>query len=132
MAATTSQGKNFTLFMVGLTAICAGIAFFDSGRGFAKVALLVGAVTSLRSLSWGFFKIKPLEGKTGAGPQPAVMKLIGVAVVLAGWLFVLFGLHLTAGVGARMVTSIVGFAISIAGIFFVLVPAVNKNAIWKA
>ena len=27
MAATTSQGKEFTLFMVGLTAVCAGIAF---------------------------------------------------------------------------------------------------------
>lgn len=129
MAATTSQGKNFTLFMVGLTAVCAGIAFFDSGV--AKLALLVGAVIVAISL-WGFFKIKPLEGKTGSGPQPAVMKLIGVAVVLAGWLFVLLGLHITAGVGARMVTSIVGFAVSIAGIFFVLVPAVNKNAIWKA
>jgi hypothetical protein len=129
MAATKSQGRDFTLFMVGLTAVCAGIAFSDSGAG--KLALVVGAVALIASL-WGFFKIKPLEGKTGAGPQPAVMKLIGVAVVLAGWLFVLFGLHMTASVGARMTTSIVGFAISIAGIFFVLVPAVNKNAIWKA
>ena len=60
------------------------------------------------------------------------MKLIGVAVVLLGWLIVLFGLHMTASVGARMVTSIVGFAISLAGIFFVLAPAVSKNAIWKA
>jgi hypothetical protein len=105
------------------------IAFFDSGT--AKVALIAGAAVLAFSL-WGFFRIKPLEGKTGEGPQPAVMKLMGVAVVLAGWLFVLFGLHMTAGVGARMVTSIVGFTISIAGIFFVLVPAVNKNAIWKA
>ncbi len=129
MAATKSQGRDFTLFMVGLTAICAGIAFSDSGTG--KLALVVGAIALIASL-WGFFKIKPLEGKTGAGPQPAVMKLIGVAVVLAGWLFVLFGLHMTASVGGRMTTSIVGFAISIAGIFFVLVPAANKNAIWKA
>jgi hypothetical protein len=129
MAASTSQGRNFTFFMTGLTAVCAGIAFFDSGT--AKVALIAGAAVLAFSL-WGFFRIKPLEGKTGEGPQPAVMKLMGVAVVLAGWLFVLFGLHMTAGVGARMVTSIVGFTISIAGIFFVLVPAVNKNAIWKA
>ena len=42
MAATKSQGKDFTLFMVGLTAVCAGIAFFSSGAG--KVALVVGAV----------------------------------------------------------------------------------------
>jgi hypothetical protein len=129
MAATKSQGRNFALFMAGLTAVCAGIAFSDSG--IAKVVLLVGAVVLAISL-WGLFKIKPLEGKTGGGAQPAVMKLIGVAVVLGGWLFVLLGLHLAAGVGARMVTSIVGFAVSIAGIFFVLVPAVNKNAIWKA
>ena len=32
MAATKSQGKNFTLFMAGLTAVCAGIAFFSIGR----------------------------------------------------------------------------------------------------
>ncbi|MGA3133328.1 MAG: hypothetical protein ABSD59_21215 [Terracidiphilus sp.] len=129
MAATKSQGTNFTLFMAGLTAVFAGIAFFDSGA--AKLALIVGSVAVVVSL-WGFFKIKPLEGKTGGGPQPAVMKLIGVAVVLGGWLFVLFGLHLTAGVGGRLVTSIVGLAVSLAGIFFILVPAVNKNAIWKA
>jgi uncharacterized membrane protein len=129
MGATTSQGKYLTLFMAGLTAVCSGIAFFDSGA--AKVALIAGLIACAVSL-WGFFKVKPLEGKTGAGPQPAVMKLIGVVVVLGGWLFVLLGLHLAASVGARMTTSIVGLVISLAGIFFVLVPAANKNAIWKA
>jgi hypothetical protein len=129
MAATKSQGKDLTLFMAGLTAVCAGIAFSTSGAG--KVALVLGAVAVVAAL-WGFFKIKPLEGKTGIGPQPAVMKLIGVAVVLLGWLTVLFGLHVTASVGGRMVTSIVGLAISLSGIFFVLAPAVSKNAIWKA
>jgi hypothetical protein len=129
MAATKSQGKDLTLFMAGLTAVCAGIAFFSSGAG--KAALILGAVVVAIAL-WGFFKVKHLEGETGGGPQPAVMKLIGVAVALAGWLFVLIALHLTASVGARMVTSIVGFAISLSGIFFVLAPAVSKNAIWKA
>ena len=129
MAATKSQGKDFTLFMAGLTAVCAGIAFSSSGAG--KVALVLGGVAVVVAL-WGFFKIKPLEGKTGGGTQPAVMKLIGVAVVLLGWLTVLFGLHLTASISGRMTTSIVGLAISLAGIFFVLAPAVNKNAIWKA
>jgi hypothetical protein len=128
MAATKSQGKSLTLFMAGLTAVCAGIAFSTSGAG--KVALILGAVAVAIAL-WGFFKIKPLEGKTGIGPQPAVMKLIGVAVVLGGWLFVLFGLHLASSVGGRMTTSIVGFAISLAGICYVLAPAVSKNAIWK-
>jgi len=129
MAATKSQGSRFTLFMAGLTTLCAGIAFSDTGGG--KSALVVGLVAVVASL-WGFFKIKPLEGETGNGPQPAVMKLIGVAVVLGGWLFVLFGLHLTAGIGGRLFTSIVGFAVSLAGICFILAPAVNKNAIWKA
>ncbi|MGB6309526.1 MAG: hypothetical protein WBF89_17205 [Steroidobacteraceae bacterium] len=128
MAATKSQGKSLTLFMAGLTAVCAGIAFFSSGA--AKVALVLGLGAVVVSL-WGLFKIKPLEGQTGIGPQPAVMKLAGVAVVLLGWLTVLFGLHITASVGGRMMTSIVGLAISLAGIFFVLAPAVSKNAIWK-
>lgn len=129
MAATKSQGKEFTLFMAGLTAACAGIAFFSSGAG--KVALILGLAAVLVSL-WGFFKIKPLEGKTGTTPQPAAMKLIGIAVVLGGWLLVLFGLHLTASVGGRLVTSVLGFCISLFGICFILAPAVNKNAIWKA
>jgi tetrahydromethanopterin S-methyltransferase subunit C len=129
MAATKSQGSQFTLFMVGLTAVCAGIAFFDSGV--AKVALIAGAVVLAISL-WGLFKIKPLEGKTGGTPQPAVMKLIGVVVVAGGWLFVLFGLHMTSSVGGRMVTSIIGFVVSLIGICYVLAPAVNKNAIWKS
>jgi hypothetical protein len=129
MAATKSQGKDFTTLMAGMTAVCAGIAF--SSSGFGKVALVLGAVAVVVAL-WGFFKIKPLEGKTGGGPQPAVMKLIGLAVVLLGWLTVLFGLHLTASLGGRMTTSILGFAISLAGICFVLAPAVSKNAIWKA
>jgi hypothetical protein len=129
MAATKSQGKQFTLFMAGLTAVCAGIAFSSSGA--AKLVLILGAVAVAVAL-WSFFKIKPLEGKTGTTPQPAVMKLLGVAVVLGGWLFVLFGLHLTAGVSGRLITSIVGFAVSLAGICFILAPAVSKNAIWKA
>ncbi len=129
MAATKSQGTNFTLFVAGLTAVCAGIAF--SSSDVAKVVLIVGVVALVVSL-WGFFKIKPLEGKTGGGPQPAVLKLIGVAVVLGGWLFVLYGLHLTASVGGRLVTSIVGFAVSLIGICYILAPAVSKNAIWKA
>lgn len=129
MAATTSQGRKFTLFMLGLTAACAGIAFFSSGM--AKVALALGLVAVAVSF-WGFFKIKPLEGKTAGGAQPAVMKLIGLAVVVAGWLIVLFGLHMSAGVGGRMLTSIVGLAISLIGICYVLAPASSKNAIWKA
>jgi heme/copper-type cytochrome/quinol oxidase subunit 4 len=129
MAATKSQGRAFTLFMAGITATCAGIAFFTTGSG--KLACFIGLAVLVISLVY-FFKIKSQEGKVANGAQPAVMKLIGVVVVLGGWLFVLYGLHLTASVGGRLVTSILGFLISIAGIFYILAPAVNKNAIWKA
>ena len=127
MAATKSQGKAFTLFMAGMTAT-APESPISIGRG--KVACFIGLAVLILSLVC-FFKIKPDEGKA-AGAQPAVMKLIGIAVVAGGWLFVLFGLHLTASVGGRLVTSILGFVISIAGIFYILAPAVSKNAIWKA
>jgi hypothetical protein len=129
MAATKSQGSAFTLFMAGLTAACAGIAYFTVGSG--KVSLVLGLIAVVYSL-FSFIKLKPLEGKVALGAQPAVAKLAGIVVVLLGWLVVLFGLHVTAGVGGRMVTSVVGLAISLAGIFFILAPAASKHAIWKA
>lgn len=129
MAATKSQGSAFTLFMAGLTAACAGIAYFTVGSG--KLALILGLIAVAYSL-FSFTKAKVEEGKVALGAQPAVTKLAGVVVVLLGWLVVLFGIHVTAGVSGRMVTSIVGLLISLAGICFILAPAASKNAIWKA
>jgi hypothetical protein len=129
MAATKSQGSAFTLFMAGLTAACAGIAYFTVGSG--KVSLILGLIAVVYAL-FKFAKIKPEEGKVALGPQPAVAKLAGLVVVLLGWLIVLFGLHVTAGVGGRLAASVVGLAISLAGIFFILAPAASKHAIWKA
>ncbi len=129
MAATKSQGKSFTLFMAGITAAMAGIAYSTTGVGI--VALLVGLAAIIVAFV-GFIKLKPLEGHTAAGAQPAVLKLIGVGVTLLGWLVVLFGLHLTAGVGGRLFTSILGLAISLVGACYLLPAASSKNAIWKA
>ena len=129
MAATKSQGRAFTLFMGGLTAATAGIAFFSSGSG--KAALVLGLVVLAYSL-FRFLKIKPEEGKVALGTQPAVMKLIGVALAVAGWLVVLFGLHLTASVSGRMTTTLIGFAVTLVGVLYVLPSAASKNAIWKA
>ena len=112
MAATKSQGRAFTLFMSGLTAACAGIAYLSSGSG--KVAIFVGLAVVVSFVL--FLKLKPMEGKIAVGAQPAVMKLIGVAVVLLGWVTVLYGLHLTASVSGRMATTIIGFAISLVGV----------------
>jgi hypothetical protein len=129
MAANKQQGQSFGIFLVGLTVACAG--FMDPSGGAGKVALAVGVVLLAISL-WQFMKIKPLEGKVANGAQPAVMKLVGVAVTVLGWLVVLFGLHLTASVSGRMVTTIVGLIISLVGVCGILPSACNKNAIWKA
>ena len=129
MAATKSQGRDFTLFMAGLTAVCAGIAFFSSGA--AKVALVLGLVAVV-AISLGVLQDQASRGqdrRRRATRRDEADRRGGGA---GGWLFVLFGLHLTASVGGRMVTSILGFAISLAGICYVLAPAVSKNAIWKA
>ena len=129
MAATTSQGKSFTVFMVGITVTAAGLAFIASGIG--KVALVAG----LAIIGYSFFKffmIKPLEGPPAEGKQPALLKLAGLVLALGGWLVVLVGTHLTPGVSGRMATTFLGLAISLFGILVILPIAANKNAIWKA
>ena len=127
MAANRQQGMSFGLFLVGLTVFCAGFL----GGGLGNVALVVGIV--LLALSFfQMFKIKPLEGKTAGTPQASGMKLVGSIVCALGWLVVLFGLHISSGVGGRMATTIVGIVISLVGICVILPAACNKNAIWKA
>jgi hypothetical protein len=129
MAANKQQGQWFGLFLSGLTVACAGMAGYSSNIG--KTALVLGVVILAASF-WKFLKLKPLEGKIALGSQPAVVKLVGILVTVFGWLVVLFGLHLTSGVGGRMVLSIVGLIISLIGIGVILPAACNKNAIWKA
>ena len=129
MAANKQQGQSFGLFLVGLTATCAGIYGISSGIG--KVVLAAGLVVLAVSLLQ-FIRIKPLEGRIASGAQSAGMKAVGVLVTVAGWLLALFGLHLVSGVGGRMVFAILGLAVSLIGVVFILPAACNKNAIWKA
>ena len=129
MAATTSQGKSFALFLAGLTVATAGLAYVASGAG--KLALVVGLAIVAVAFAV-FLKIKPLEGKIADGSQPALLKLMGLGVVLAGWLIVLFGLHLTANVAGRMTTTLIGLLVSLVGAIGILPVAANKNAIWKS
>ncbi len=129
MAATKSQGKAFGLFMVGITTACAGIAYISSGSGIA--ALIVGLIVV--AISFGLFvSIKPQEGKVPMAIQPFALRLAGLALAAGGWLIVLFGLHITSSVSGRMVTSLIGFAVSLVGVIGLLPSASNKNAIWKA
>ncbi len=129
MAATKSQGKTFTIFMVGITVATAGLASIATGLG--KVALIAGLVITAYSFA-AFLKIKPLEGAIALGKQPAVLKLVGLASAVVGWLVVLFGLHLTSSVSGRMITTIVGLVITLVGVLGILPIAANKNAIWKS
>jgi hypothetical protein len=127
MAANKQQGQSFGLFLVGLTVLCVGLI----GGGFGKAAIVIGLVI-LAAAFFLMFKIKPLEGKPASGLQPSGMKLLGAIVALLGWVVVLFGLHISSGVGGRMVITIVGILISLAGSLVILPAACNKNAIWKA
>jgi hypothetical protein len=129
MAATTSQGKTFSLFMVAITVAAAGLAYFSTGGG--KAALVIGLIGIAVSLA-GFLKIKPLEGKTAIPSQPTVLKLAGIACALGGWLIVLVGIHLSSSVGGRLATTLIGFAVTLAGVIGLLPVAASKNAIWKA
>lgn len=129
MAATTSQGKTFTLFMVAITLAAAGLAYVATGAG--KAALVVGLIGLGISMA-SFLKIKPLEGRAAVSSDPTVLKLAGVVCALGGWLIVLFGIHLSSSVGGRLATTLIGLAVSLAGVVGLLPAAARKNAIWKA
>jgi hypothetical protein len=129
MAATKSQGRSFTLFMLGTTVAAAGIAYFSSGSG--KLALIGGLV--VLAVSFGIFlKIKPDEGEVADKGQPAAMRFAGVIAAFLGWAIVVFGLNLSASVSGRMATTLIGIAVSLVGSLILLPAAANKNAIWKA
>lgn len=129
MAATKSQGKSFTLFMVGVTVLAAGIAFIATGMG--KLALLAGVVLLALAGAW-FIKIKPEEGKAAIGAQSFVLRLAGLGAAVLGWLVVLVGLHAVSSVSGRMAVAIVGMAITLVGVIGLLPAAARQNAIWKA
>ena len=59
------------------------------------------------------------------------MKLVGVLLAMVGWLIPVIALTYTQSLGTRFVLAIVGIAISLVGILFVLNQAHLKNVIWK-
>jgi hypothetical protein len=129
MAATTGQGRSFTTFIVGLTGLCAGIAYFSTGLG--KFISVAGALVVAMSLI-GFLKLKPLEGQPAQKAGAGGMKLIGAFVSAFGWVLILAGLHVVTGTAGRIVLALVGIGVSLFGILYVLPTAFNKNAIWKS
>ena len=59
------------------------------------------------------------------------MRLIGVALAVAGWAVSVAGLFITASNGGRIVIACLGIAISLYGILGVLNGYYLERAIWK-
>jgi uncharacterized membrane protein len=59
------------------------------------------------------------------------MKLLGILLVLAGWLIPVVGINLTASNGARLFLALIGIAVCLVGILGVLNKAYVREAIWK-
>lgn len=58
------------------------------------------------------------------------MKVVGVMVILLGWLIAASSVML-GSVGVQLVVATLGFVVSFVGIVAILNPAHNANAIWK-
>lgn len=60
------------------------------------------------------------------------MKLIGVLLVIIGWLIPIAALTITQSMTVRFILALLGISISLAGILGVLNKAHLKHAIWKS
>jgi uncharacterized membrane protein YgaE (UPF0421/DUF939 family) len=60
------------------------------------------------------------------------MKLMGLLLVIAGWLISLAAILISQSNGARLGLVSLGIAISVFGILGVLNPAYVKHALWKS
>jgi len=60
------------------------------------------------------------------------MKLMGLLLVIAGWLISIAAIMITQSNGARLGLVLLGIAVSIFGILGVLNPAYLKHAVWKS
>jgi hypothetical protein len=60
------------------------------------------------------------------------MRIVGVLVVLAGWLIPVVGVAITQSTPVRFALALLGIAVTFFGIAGVLNKAHLKSAIWKA
>ncbi len=56
---------------------------------------------------------------------------IGLIVTLLGFVIAVMSLGMTSGVNTRMIMTLIGIAVSFFGIMGLIIPAYNKNAIWR-
>src|SRR5258708_35879793 len=99
MAASKAQGRSFTVFLVGLTLACAGLATWSGGSG--KLLLIVGVAGLVASLVMSR-RIKPLEGKVAQRPGGEAAKLGGAFSTLLGWPITLGRRQLVPRAGRRI------------------------------
>ena len=59
------------------------------------------------------------------------MAILGLIVTLAGFAIAVASLGMSSSVSGRMVIVLVGLVVSLGGIFGMINPAFQKNAIWK-
>ncbi len=59
------------------------------------------------------------------------MAFAGLAVTLLGFLVAVGSLGLASGNGARLALVLIGIAISLGGIFGLINPTYQKDAVWK-
>jgi len=59
------------------------------------------------------------------------MKILGLLVIVVGWLLAVGSVLVTASLTARLILCILGFALSVFGILKILNGAYLKQAIWK-
>jgi hypothetical protein len=95
------------------------------------VLAVVGVAGVLGSLV-GFLGIKPLEGTPARRPGAEGGKVAGALIACLGWILTLVGLHFVGSTGGRIALALLGIAVSLYGILYILPAALNKNAIWKA
>ncbi|MBZ5669301.1 MAG: hypothetical protein LAO04_06200 [Acidobacteriia bacterium] len=59
------------------------------------------------------------------------MKILGLALIIVGWLIPVLALAFTSSNSARLILSLVGIGVTLVGILGVLNKAHLKHAIWK-
>jgi hypothetical protein len=60
------------------------------------------------------------------------MQIVGILLVLIGWIIPVVGVTITQSLGARFILVVLGITVSLIGILGVLNKAHLKKAIWKA
>jgi hypothetical protein len=99
MAANKAQGRSFTVFLVGLTAACAGLASWSGGMG--KLLLIAGVLVVVVSLMMAK-GIKPEEGRVAQRPGGGGGKIAGAIFALLGWVVTVVGIQFIPSTSGRI------------------------------